>query len=261
MTLTFLGTGPDQAIPRTECSCATCRDARRPQSKSRRSRSSLLIQTQAGNFLIDCSPDFLEQIKETRIKKIDAVFLTHRHQDAAGGLGLLNEWTKLPVIIFTENKNIQYLNIQYLNKINFQTIKPKQKIKKSELIIQPFRVHHGLTAVSTVGYLINNQIAYASDFGNLPATSQKLLKNKPIAIFDAALYFGRKMKGHLNIAQTIAWAQKLKIKKLYLTQIGHSYPPYAAAQRQINQYLKKKYQQSKLMLKLTYDGMEIRDRR
>lgn len=269
MKIIFLGTGPAQAIPRPNCRCLTCRQARQPHSKSKRARSSLLIQTGQANILIDCSLDFLKQIKKTEISKIDAVFLTHRHQDAVGGLKFLTKWSKKPIIIYTEKINIKFLNSQLSKKssnllifkssspLTFRPLKPLNSLKLPHLAFIPFRVQHGLTPIPTLGYLINNQIIYASDFGNLPLTSQKLIKNKPIAIFDAALYFGRKMKGHLNVIQTIKWAEKLKIKKLYLTQIGHSYPPYQKAQRQISQFLKKKYPQGKFSVKIAYDGLRI----
>lgn len=264
MELRFLGTGPHQAIPRLGCNCPACQDARRPGSRSRRRRSSLLIKSGAINILIDCGPDFLEQAKLANLKSVDAVFLTHRHWDAYGGLNLLDEWTKKSVTVYSENENVEYFKKLAFKHLVFSAIggsppeagrRPGGKIGNIEITV--FRVEHGLTPIKTLGYLINDKIAYASDFGNLPRETQKLLYKKSLAIFDAALYFGREFKGHLNAAQSIAWAQKLKIKKLYLTQVGHSYPPYSQAAQAIRSFLRK--QQIKLEVVLGYDGLNIRN--
>ena len=85
MTLTFLGTGPAAAIPRRGCRCSACVDARRG-GKSRRTRSAVLVMDGKTAILIDAGPDILGQLKRERIRRFDAVLLTHGHSDATGGL-------------------------------------------------------------------------------------------------------------------------------------------------------------------------------
>ncbi len=288
MQTTFLGTGPAINIPRRGCACPTCKDARKPSSKSRRTNSSILIQNKRAGILIDVTPNFDNQIT-TELRKIrnyenfgiDAVFLTHAHKDAAGGLRNLIKWLK-------ENKTQTTL---YTHQETLQRLKPKIRIPKSETnsklenlkikIIKPYKlinlktyklisfpVFHGLKRYPTFGYLINNKIIYASDMGGAPEKSFKYFKRAEILILDASMWFGKKIKGHFNVEQVIKFAQRniaLKSrrslgeggKKLYLTHIGHTFPPHQKAQKQINQYLINK--KISLKVRLARDGMIIKN--
>lgn len=257
MELIFLGTGPSRAIPRPGCQCPACKAASWPGSKSRRRRSSLLVRADGVRALIDCTPDFLEQAREAGIKKVDAVFLTHRHQDAVGGLALLDRWSKKAVPVYTEEENFFALATSVCERLKFKSLVPGQAVKIGRVEFLPFKVEHGLTPIPTLGFLINHEVTYASDFGKLSLTARRLLKNKSMAIFDAALYFGREMKGHQNVAQAAALARELNIKKLYLTQVGHSYPPYPQASIEIKDFVQKQYP-GKLKVALAYDRLKIK---
>ena len=49
-------------------------------------RTSALIERDGFNLLIDCSPDFREQALRHKIKRLDALILTHHHADHVNGL-------------------------------------------------------------------------------------------------------------------------------------------------------------------------------
>lgn len=91
MQILFLGTGPTEAIPRKGHTDALCRDAR-AGGKSRRMRSCALVTSGQTTILIDAGPDIAKQLKQYKPKHIDAVLLTHGHEDAIGGLKDLDEW-------------------------------------------------------------------------------------------------------------------------------------------------------------------------
>ena len=54
--------------------------------KDVRTRSSVLLQINNKNILIDCSPDFRQQMLRSKISKIDAILFTHEHSDHTAGL-------------------------------------------------------------------------------------------------------------------------------------------------------------------------------
>lgn len=89
MKLTFLGTGTSIGVPAIGCNCEVCR-SKDPRDK--RLRCSAIIETNEENpemglrVLIDCGPDFRQQILSQRFGKIDAVLLTHIHYDHVAGL-------------------------------------------------------------------------------------------------------------------------------------------------------------------------------
>lgn len=83
MKVTFLGTGTSIGVPAIGCTCEVCRSN---DPKDKRLRSSALLETDKGlRILIDCGPDFRQQIMN-RFGKLDAVLLTHVHYDHVGGI-------------------------------------------------------------------------------------------------------------------------------------------------------------------------------
>lgn len=84
MKLTFLGTGTSIGVPAIGCQCEVCRST---EPKDKRLRTSAIIETDEGlRILIDCGPDFRQQILTQEFRKIDAVLITHIHYDHVGGL-------------------------------------------------------------------------------------------------------------------------------------------------------------------------------
>jgi phosphoribosyl 1,2-cyclic phosphate phosphodiesterase len=55
LKVTFLGTGTSQGVPMIACECAVCKST---DSRDKRLRSSVLIETDDVNFVIDTGPDF-----------------------------------------------------------------------------------------------------------------------------------------------------------------------------------------------------------
>lgn len=249
--ITVLGSGPSEAIPRKNCSCPTCRDAKKPKNKSRRTRSSVVLSWRGKNILIDCGPDFPGQISREKIKKIDATFLTHAHFDAGENV------KKSPAMIFAEKQTLRHLNRLHGKLPLSKIIQPNRPLKIGGLTITPFRVRHALRAIffPTLGFKIG-PFVYASDVSSIPKPSEKYFKNAPVLFLDGTMWFGKKIPWHLSVDEAINLAKKFRVKKLYLTQIGHSYPPHRTAQKEINKYCHKN--KIKFPVILACDGLKIK---
>jgi phosphoribosyl 1,2-cyclic phosphodiesterase len=254
--LTVLGSGPSEAIPRMGCRCSTCLDAKKPKSKSRRMRSSVILKWQGKNILIDCGPDFLKQIKREKLNTVDAVLLTHGHADAAGGLKKITT-ANGAAKIFSEEQTLKYLKRIYGKLPSSRIIKPGRQFKIFGLKIIPFRVKHALREKTfpTLGFKIG-PLVYASDVSSVPKSSEKYFKNAKILFLDGAMWLGKKMAWHLSVEQAISLAKKFRVKKLYLTQIGHGYPPHKIAQKKVNDYCQKN--KINFPVILAYDGLKIK---
>ena len=83
MKLTFLGTGTSTGVPQINCTCATCTS---PDPRDKRMRSSAIVEERGHVVLIDCGPDFREQMLRFPADKIDALIVTHSHYDHVGGI-------------------------------------------------------------------------------------------------------------------------------------------------------------------------------
>ena len=83
MKVTFLGTGTSQGIPIIGSTHPVCLST---NPKDKRLRVSVLIEWDDLSVLIDCSPDFRQQLLRTSCTKIDAVLFTHEHSDHTAGI-------------------------------------------------------------------------------------------------------------------------------------------------------------------------------
>ena len=84
MTLTFLGTGTSIGVPAIGCDCEVCRSM---DPHDKRLRASAILESDEGlRILLDCGPDFRQQILTQQFGKIDAVLVSHIHYDHVGGM-------------------------------------------------------------------------------------------------------------------------------------------------------------------------------
>ena len=81
--ITFLGTGTSQGIPVIGSQHPVCLSE---NPKDKRLRSSVLIQWQEKNYVIDCGPDFRQQMLRAKCNHLDGLFFTHEHADHTAGI-------------------------------------------------------------------------------------------------------------------------------------------------------------------------------
>lgn len=111
--LTFLGTGTSQGVPMIGCGCEVCRS---DDPKDNRLRSSVLVEWDGMNILVDAGPDFRQQMLRAGVTHLDAILLTHNHKDHTGGLDdirAFNYLEGLPTEIYCEKYVEESLRKEY----------------------------------------------------------------------------------------------------------------------------------------------------
>ena len=245
MELIFLGTGPGK-----------------PLTEDGRTRSSLAVKTKETTFLIDCTPDILEQVEREKIDKIDFILITHAHADAMGGLSNIKEWldkkdlSKLTVFMEKETalkvrskfKSLSHLDIRYFN--------PYNSFSVNNIKITPFKVTHSIQQdIPCCGFRFLDMV-YSNDVGEVPEKSMRYYDDANIVMFDASIWFEKHLKGHHNTAEALQFAKKIKPKQFISMQAGSTYPSQPEAEAQINQYWKEIHGGA-TKIQLAYDGLRL----
>ena len=83
MKITFLGTGTSQGVPIIGCDCYVCSSE---NMADKRLRTSVLVQANDKNIVVDSGPDFRQQMLACKLKRLDGLVFTHAHKDHIAGL-------------------------------------------------------------------------------------------------------------------------------------------------------------------------------
>lgn len=227
MKVTFLGTGTSMGIPMIGCRCKVCNS---DDPKDKRLRTSVWIENEGMNIVIDTGIDFRQQALREKIPVIDAVLFTHHHVDHIFGLDELrpiNFIQKQTVEIYATAETLEYLKRIYpyvfdenhcpsdLPKIDYNTIDTKPfTINKMSVI--PIRLYHGDMPV--LGFRIGD-FAYCTDVSKIPLESYPLLKNLDVLVLGALRH--RPHPTHFTLDEAIAEAKKIGARRTYFVHMSH----------------------------------------
>ncbi|MDN6279928.1 MAG: MBL fold metallo-hydrolase [Psychroflexus sp.] len=226
MKLTFLGTGTSQGIPIIGSKDPVCLSQ---NPKDKRLRVSVMIEWDEHRYIIDCGPDFRQQMLRHDVDRIDGILFTHEHNDHVIGLDdirpfyfrqsdisvyaekrVVNELKKRFEYIFqTEDKypGAPTLDVNFVDTADF---------KLKNMTVQPIRVYHNRLPV--FGYRLND-IAYITDAKRIPDTELEKLKGLKVLVLNALRL--KPHHSHLNLEEALELISILKPEKAYLTHISH----------------------------------------
>ena len=150
-----------------------------------RTRSSVLVENNNNNILIDTSPDLRQQLYDAKCTNIDAVLYTHEHSDHTSGLhdmramSLINQKiipAYMPELMVKKMENLyKYIfkgEKEYLPFMKIENIKNNFMFNGTK--IETFQHNHGSIDAQT--YKINN-FAYSTDFKKFYEEDIDKLKN------------------------------------------------------------------------------------
>lgn len=226
LKVTFLGTGTSQGIPIIGSKHPVCLSE---NPKDKRLRVSVLIEWGNYAYVVDCGPDFRQQMLANPIDKLDGILFTHEHNDHVVGLDdvrpfyfrqgdisiyahqrVLNELKKRFEYVFSvQNK---YPGAPTLD-INIIKDKPFDLGDKTVI---PINVYHGNLQV--YGFRIDD-FAYITDAKTIPANSIENLKGLKVLVLNALRR--KEHHSHFNLDQAIEIVNILKPEKAYFTHISH----------------------------------------
>lgn len=253
MKLTFLGTGTSCGVPTIGCQCYTCRSK---DSRDKRLRCSALIETRKTRVLIDCGPDFRQQIMSQPFRKIDGILITHAHYDHMGGMddvrpycqfGEINVYAD-PIACQGLLEMLPYCFAEHrypgVPAIQLHEVHKHEPLTIGDLDIMPIEVkHHDLPIL---GYRIGN-LAYITDMKTIDEGELAYLHGVDTLIVNALRE--KPHHSHQTLTEAVNFARKVGARQTWLIHSSHDIGRHA----EVNQQLPSDIQ-------MAYDGQVIKIR-
>ena len=256
--LTFLGTGTSQGVPMIGCNCKVCKSV---SAKDKRLRSSALVEYNDCRILIDCGPDFRQQMLRENITDLDAVLLTHQHKDHTGGLDDIRAFNYFRQQKFgTENpeqvafpiyaetcvqeglkKEFHYAfeEFKYPGVPDYKLITITDRkfcITKnnpnSSIEITPIRVMHYKLPI--LGFRFGN-LAYITDGSSIHESEYEKLEGLEVLVINTVRH--TKHISHFSLPEALEIIRRVGAPRNYLTHLSHQIGTHA----QLTEILEKEF--------------------
>jgi phosphoribosyl 1,2-cyclic phosphate phosphodiesterase len=224
--ITFLGTGTSQGVPVIACECPTCMST---DPHDNRLRTSLLLESEGITLLFDAGPDFRQQMLREKVRKLDAILITHEHKDHIAGMDdvrAFNYKSQDAVDIYAEERvqkaikrEFSYVFSEYqypgIPRMRLNDI-PDYNFTIKGTVITPVRVRH--MNMEIYGFRIGD-FAYITDANYIPEQSKEKLFGVKYLVINAL----RKEKhiSHFSLREAIDFIREISPRKAFITHISH----------------------------------------
>lgn len=227
MKATFLGTGTSQGIPVIGCDCVVCQ-SENPHDK--RLRVALMLETENTRIVIDVGTDFRQQMLQNHVKKLDAVLITHEHNDHTAGLDDLRSFNfkqGFDMPIYTSQRVLDDLKQRFAYtfaekrypgapSFEWNTINENSILSIKDIEIQAIGIMHGNLPI--LGFRIGN-LAYCTDVKTINEEQLEKLLKLDVLILSALHH--EPHHAHLTLDEALQLIEVIKPKQAYLTHISH----------------------------------------
>jgi phosphoribosyl 1,2-cyclic phosphate phosphodiesterase len=223
----FLGTGTSQGIPIIGSDHEVCKST---DSKDKRLRVSVWITWNDHSYVVDCGPDFRQQMLTSNCKKVDGILFTHEHSDHTAGLDDIRPFNfrqgVMPIyahkrVIENLKKRFDYIfetENRYPGAPSVKTIEVEndQPFSIGDKTVIPVNVMHG--DLQVFGYRIDD-FAYLTDVKTVEEIEVEKLKDLKILVVNALRE--ELHDSHFNLQEALDFIALVKPQKAYITHISH----------------------------------------
>lgn len=226
MKVIFLGTGTSQGIPVIGSTHPVCLSE---DPKDNRLRASVLVEWHNYTYVIDCGPDFRQQMLNAKCTKLDGVIFTHEHADHTAGLDDIRPFYfkqgDIPIyghkrVLKALRKRFDYIfetANKYAGAPGVIPIPIENKaFKLGDIEVMPINgLHYKL---QVFGFRFGD-FAYLTDMKTIKNSEIKKLKNVKVLVVNALRETAH--ISHFNLEEALALIEKVQPERAYLTHISH----------------------------------------
>ncbi len=238
LTITLLGTGTSSGVPMIACPCEVCHSA---NSKDKRLRCSILVQSATTTLVVDTGPDFRYQMLRAGVKQLDGILFTHPHKDHVAGLDdvrAFNFFSKKPMHVFANELTQEVIIREFPYAFTDNKYPGLPEIILNSIDLDPFMVGDILVTPVLVWHLKMPVLAfrfanftYITDANRIDAAEKEKIKGCEVLVINAL----RKEKhiSHFSLSEAIQVAQELQVPKTWLTHISHQMGLHDAVNKEL----------------------------
>ena len=220
------------------CDCAVCHST---DTKDKRLRSSIMVESATTRLVVDTGPDFRYQMLRQQVKNLNAVVFTHPHKDHMAGLDdirAFNYFSKRHMDIYADSLTEEALRRDFyyafsdtrypgIPELNLNTI-TEEPFLVGDIPVQPIQVWHHRMPV--LGFRFG-AFTYITDANRIEPDQQQKIRGSEIIVLNAL----RKQDhlSHFTLEQALLLIDQLQIPTGYLTHISHQLGKHAEVEAEL----------------------------
>ena len=229
MKVCILGCGTSSGVPRIGNDWGDCDPA---EPRNRRTRSSILIESDGEHLLVDCGPDMRQQLLAAGTANLAGVIVTHDHADHCHGIDDLRQiahHTGAPVPLHARPETLQRLARRFAyafegTPLYPAVIDPKSLAETLTLgaatLTFTDQPHGGITSLGIRVEEGGAALGYAIDFHDMTDAMRALYAGVDVWICDCLRC--KPHPTHAHLESVLGWAREMKVGQLLLTHLDKS---------------------------------------
>ncbi|MCK5442993.1 MAG: MBL fold metallo-hydrolase [Maribacter sp.] len=227
MKITFLGTGTSQGVPVIGSNHPVCLSN---DPRDKRLRVSVLLSWDKYNYVIDCGPDFRQQMLAHNVSKLDGILFTHEHADHTSGIDDIRPFffRQGDIPIYAHKRVVESLKVRFdyifasenrypgapAVEVNF--IEKGLPFTIGDVLAIPINASHNRLQV--FGYRIHD-FTYLTDVKSISNEEIEKIKGSKVLVVNALRI--EPHHSHFNLEEAVAFIKKVNPHKAYITHISH----------------------------------------
>lgn len=227
LRVTFLGTGTSQGIPVIGSTHPVCLS---DNPKDKRLRVSVLLSWDDYNYVIDCGPDFRQQMLANTVTKLDGILFTHEHADHTAGIDDIRPYffRQGDIPIYTHERVAAALKKRFdyvfanenrypgAPAVELNFIKNNHPFTIGNTLVTPINIDHN--ELQVFGFRLKD-FTYLTDVKRMEPEEIEKVKGTKVLVVNALRQ--EVHQSHFNLEEALAFVEEVQPEICYFTHISH----------------------------------------